>query len=1743
MSWGRFHGGALQTEPKNAGAPIALGAFVVLAALACFSRALAQEPAAPSPPPFQPSLTASGESVWTLSYGFGDPAALAGRPGISPQHLGFEQQLRLRLSGQAAPGVTVSADLDNVRSENLQLIGIDLQWERSRAHLGDIRLSSQSRYAVTQAALKGLSLTADLGPWQLSALLGRAQGIPATKTFTGRSSEETLWLLERLPAGEPPYAPTRQPYGLLASLHGVQGLALRVPHDPDFTRVWLRPYDFPAGGSPAADPSRPPAPPDGCTLPPVPTERSLQRLLQDYQLGALYFTLSGGAAESAPGNAALSGVLRPWNPQDPEAAEPSRAFFALRPGQAVGVNTPEVPAGTPGRAYVLFALESLDILRAHVDDLIRRFNEQNGLTGDARLRYPWVRGSATEQEFLTLLAAYYSVQAGSGSHPQAPDFSAASEEVPLAAVRTCSLFREQLGGTGEAQLAGAGAQHPGGAGLMADASVARSAAAPASADRRQAPFYLLGQSGIEADSLTVKARNRATGSLRDAAELGLAWDLFPEAGALRVRFGEGGLPEFLQEFDGLVVRYRFAGSEGVYALGTSVAAGSERVFLNGQRQQRDLDYIIDYESGLLMFLKPVGPADELRVDFEYFRGGLGMATEYHRNTFGLSARWNPPDVPMRFSAEVFFEGDEPRPLVEPERARTMPNAHTVAAVSLAYGKALFAELDLAYSHDVFPFDDNRRANQPNAVQAVAGGLHPRATGGTQAGSLVLVGHRAGLTVGSASDAFPAGDPPGSESWRWATFTTAAGMSGLAVLDVAAAWAGSSSDLAVGAQKAMEEPPTAWLVGTESGLTLVANRLPEGASEAALPFDYADNWIRRYTTDGLPSNTVQAVLFVGLKTRPPNAAGAGGDPEATVWVGTSNALAWAPAGQLAGPADNLSLSDLLREWHALDLPDVAPGELPAGPASGEMQVWDLAFAPYKCGPRECNSADVIAATSAGLVRVPVGTVGGQPAFLQGPQELTRIDAIAVVPVDGGVVRLFAGGPQGLWARDLVSADTSSAGSRSAAGGSSDGRWIPIRDTAGRPLEDVRDLQLVQNGGEPGGGGGLSSPALWVASGGGPGVVENAGQVSADGLAVRLVDIPSTGLPGAGTSGLLWTALGVAPLPGGRGLQVWAGVRQGQVAVGGDGNAAGGSQSSLALVVMDAFGAGEPRVVLSGKEPYSPGLAAEDPARFMDVPAAQHTRTGVAGRLAAGYTWDGGRVQAAVERIEPGFLPINGILRQDIQRWSASVRQRLTPALEVALEHADETIRPVEAPTPTSPVQAGPAPGGTSAPATFGRQARRVTDELTAEWKLPLPAVAAWASPPALRARLASERLRAEAPQPSGGQAPEEQETLTQALTLRQELWERRVSVDAGYENIRHHDRTAPSRSFQAHNLIADVRLALLEGVQATIRYRRPLKLLGSAVGAAVAESPRIDGSQNLDLSATARRRLGQLDAVLELGEQRSERLNPTGQTPDRLARRATATLSLRSVVAGAWSFSPSTRLAWNYTEASRSLEQRTGAQASLQGRWEAAAIDVALTLSRELADAVLPARRLSTRDTLRLTAGAGQWALLRPELTLEQSDEHIQALLGTDPREARTLRRAFSLRAIWKGSPTWPQETHLMGRWSQGPAEAEESRELQLTHRVGLETGGPWSLSASAGVRAGELAAEGRPSTPLWQAELSASAGYRLSSVWQATLEAGWVTGTPSAGWWASGQPAPAGEQGGQPVVRGGWMRMVVRARL
>ncbi|MBE3598776.1 MAG: hypothetical protein IMX02_08280 [Limnochordaceae bacterium] len=98
-------------------------------------------------------------------------------------HPTFEQQLRLRMEGKVATGVTVSADLDNIKSENLQLIGIDVTWGPSKTHLGDIRVQGQSTYAVSQATVKGADVALDLGSMAAFASGGYRPGDPGQQNF------------------------------------------------------------------------------------------------------------------------------------------------------------------------------------------------------------------------------------------------------------------------------------------------------------------------------------------------------------------------------------------------------------------------------------------------------------------------------------------------------------------------------------------------------------------------------------------------------------------------------------------------------------------------------------------------------------------------------------------------------------------------------------------------------------------------------------------------------------------------------------------------------------------------------------------------------------------------------------------------------------------------------------------------------------------------------------------------------------------------------------------------------------------------------------------------------------------------------------------------------------------------------------------------------------------------------------------------------------------------------------------------------------------------------------------------------------------------------------------------------------------------------------------------------------------------------------------------------------------------
>jgi hypothetical protein len=244
----------------------------------------------------------------------------------------------------------------------------------------------------------------------------------------------------------------------------------------------------------------------------------------------------------------------------------------------------------------------------------------------------------------------------------------------------------------------------------------------------------------------------------------------------------------------------------------------------------------------------LGDKDELKIEYELLRGGLGGFAEHQRIFTGLSYQWTPwPFVKLSLDALRAF--DTPPPTENKDRLRTMPNTHSVVGVSSEIDLGdLKAALKLGYTENIFPtvpfrgakeYHSNERINKRNAINVIMGLTF-------EGRRVTLFGHQNGLLVYDGS--------------RWQNFTTAQGLSGRGVRGIAA-------------------HRNTVLLATDSGLSLV--KLESGRSvleSLAKPI----NWKRFYSLDGLPHNETSDVFI---------------DRSGTVWVGTKAGLARVPLAQI------------------------------------------------------------------------------------------------------------------------------------------------------------------------------------------------------------------------------------------------------------------------------------------------------------------------------------------------------------------------------------------------------------------------------------------------------------------------------------------------------------------------------------------------------------------------------------------------------------------------------------------------------------------------------------------------------------------------------------------------------------------------------------------------------------------------------------------------------------------------------
>ncbi len=277
-----------------------------------------------------------------------------------------------------------------------------------------------------------------------------------------------------------------------------------------------------------------------------------------------------------------------------------------------------------------------------------------------------------------------------------------------------------------------------------------------------------------------------------------------EAGVLECDFPAS----FYTETSQLSVALDYVVSDGAYMLGFSLIPESERVTLNSRLLTRDIDYMIDYEVGMLFMLIELAETDVLQIDYELYSGGFGSTSDYASYFYGLTL-----DLPvsewLTLQANLLQLAEVAGSATDAQSLRTMPNRHTIAGVQADLSwDDLTATVLVGYNQDQFPFDANERIPGANRINAVAAGE-----------GYILFGHRDGITVNEDGD--------------WQSYGLESGLSSLVVQAVA-----FGDNVAY--------------IGTDAGLTAV---WLDGAS----PFDRAANWQRLTVDDGLPDPSVTALL--------------------------------------------------------------------------------------------------------------------------------------------------------------------------------------------------------------------------------------------------------------------------------------------------------------------------------------------------------------------------------------------------------------------------------------------------------------------------------------------------------------------------------------------------------------------------------------------------------------------------------------------------------------------------------------------------------------------------------------------------------------------------------------------------------------------------------------------------------------------------------------------------------------------
>lgn len=537
---------------------------------------------------------------------------------------------------------------------------------------------------------------------------------------------------------------------------------------------------------------------------------------------------------------------------------------------------------------LLLRSEPATFLRERLKDYIKAYNNEDELTEEQKKRYPFNIGTDYELAFLEQLAVFVSLVVDGQDYPLTE------------------------GG------------------------------------RRR--YYDLRRTNLKEDSLVVEV-SVAGGTFRPITDPDFAdyrTVLYPNEGIIELDFPAS---FFVGSDSAVRVSFDYAISGDMFMLGLSLVPGSEKVYLNGTLLERDVDYSIDYEIGALTLFVEVGDEDTIRIDYERFRGGLGGFAEYPRDFYGVSFGLPLFDV-LTLEFSLLQAADSPTPLVDPDKARTMPNTHTVSGVVGSVQLEDFtAEFTLGYNYDRFPFDDNLRIELPNEVTAIL--TLPDYT---------FVGHLGGISV--------------YHGGKWSGYNTADGLAGNRIYDIV-------SD---------EERI---FIATSSGLTVLT-------LEGEAPLAHVGNWRRYYVEDGLPHASIHALalidgtLWVGTEEGLASVKVAEIDTPAS-WRAYTDELFIEMGSILALTVDEETLYiGSERGLFALDDLNKTLIELPG---TEGIRVWDLLFV----------DRTLYMASELGLRAFHDGTGTGWLVFGKAVHSLASIDGELLYGCESGLFRISSDEP--------------------------------------------------------------------------------------------------------------------------------------------------------------------------------------------------------------------------------------------------------------------------------------------------------------------------------------------------------------------------------------------------------------------------------------------------------------------------------------------------------------------------------------------------------------------------------------------------------------------------------------------------------------------------------------------------------------------------------------------------------------